>query len=121
MKKIITPNFVVPVCKSRSFVSLSNLKTKAESLMKIFLHTYLAWFTDISTQQHTTKKRSAQYFIYKLGGNFNFGNCYICVMLPYALSNLVATLKLEFLSFHSLAKNTMRKPFLFTSNFEKKG
>ena len=79
MKKIITPNFVVPVCKSRSFVSLSNLTTKAESLMKIFLHTYLAWFTDISAQQHTTKKRSAQYFIYKLGGNFNFWKLlYLC-------------------------------------------
>ena len=83
MKKIITPNFVVPVCKSRSFVSLSNLKTKAESLMKIFLHTYLAWFFDISAQQHTTKKRSAQNFIYKLGGNFNFWKllylCYVCL------------------------------------------
>ena len=79
MKKIITPNFVVPVCKSRSFVSLSNLKTKAESVMKIFLHTYLAWFVDISAQQHTTKKRSAQNFIYKLGGNFNFWKLlYLC-------------------------------------------
>ena len=41
-------------------------------------------------------------------------------MLSYALHNLVPTVKLVFLSFHSLAENAMRKPFLFTSKFEKK-
>ena len=66
------PKLCCSVYKSRSFVSLSNLKTKAESLMKIFLHICLLWFADISTQQHTIKKGSGQNFIYKLGGNFNF-------------------------------------------------
>ena len=44
------------------------------------LFTYiLTWFVDISAQQHTTKKRSAQNFIYKLGGNFNFWKLlYLC-------------------------------------------
>ena len=42
-------------------------------------------------------------------------------MLPYSLHNLVTAVKLVFLSFHSLAKNAMKKPFLFTSKFEKKG
>ena len=42
-------------------------------------------------------------------------------MLSYALHNyLVATIKLLFLSFHGLAKNALRNPFLFSLKFEKK-
>ena len=48
-----------------------------------------------------------------------FENPCICIMLTYALHNLVPTMTLVLLSFHSLAENALGKPFLFIS--EKKG